>query len=125
MPKSKPKSKFDVYVGERIREARIAKKMSQTELGGLLGVSFQQVQKYETGRNRINMARVELLVSALNRPLSYFFSNVTDVRATANPILSGFIASSEGYDIANTWPHIPKKRRRVLLELIHELTEET
>lgn len=68
----------DVHVGKRIREARIAKGMSQTELGRLLDVSFQQIQKYEKGTNRLGASRLWALATALNLPLPYFFDGLGD-----------------------------------------------
>ena len=67
----------DVHVGKRIREARIAKGLSQTELGKLLGVSFQQIQKYEKGTNRLGASRLWALATSLNLPVPYFFEGLS------------------------------------------------
>jgi transcriptional regulator with XRE-family HTH domain len=114
---------FDRYVGERIREARHGCKMSQTELGKLLGVSFQQVQKYETGANRAPSARLERMVTALNRPLMFFFPNPTDVRTTADPIVSALFSSSTGLELATKFPRLRRSQQRVVLKLMDELLE--
>lgn len=66
----------DVYVGRRVREARVAKGMSQTDLGDQLSVSFQQVQKYEKGTNRIGASRLLQTAQALNVPVEYFFDGI-------------------------------------------------
>jgi len=122
----KPKvTAFDQYVGERIREARLGIKMSQKDLGELLGVSFQQIQKYETGANRVSGARFELLVTALRRPLTYFFPNGTDVRATADPIMSQFISSKRGLEMAKKFPRLGNAAQGVVMRVVDEfLTKE-
>ena len=103
----------DRYVGERIREARIANDMTQTALGELMGVSFQQIQKYEKGRDRVN--------GALNRPLTYFFPNVTDVRSNADPVVSAMMQTREGQDMAASWSRLDPANRRRVLEITKEL----
>ncbi|HXZ07330.1 MAG TPA: helix-turn-helix transcriptional regulator [Paraburkholderia sp.] len=69
--KAKSTTPHDVEVGQRIRARRMAKGMSQTELGNLLGVTFQQVQKYERGASRVSAGRLPSL--ALRVAVSYFF----------------------------------------------------
>lgn len=66
----------DVHVGRKVRDARVAKGMSQTELGNLLGVSFQQVQKYEKGTNRLGASRLWATAIALDLPIPYFFEGL-------------------------------------------------
>jgi DNA-binding XRE family transcriptional regulator len=60
----------DRYIGARMRERRFAIQMSQAQLGRELGVSFQQIQKYETGKNRVSAARLFMICKTLNVPLS-------------------------------------------------------
>jgi transcriptional regulator with XRE-family HTH domain len=62
----------DAKLGERIRTRRTVGGMSQSELGEALGVSFQQVQKYEKGTNRVSAVRLEQIAAALNESMSYF-----------------------------------------------------
>jgi transcriptional regulator with XRE-family HTH domain len=114
----------DVYMGERIREARIALRMTQKEVAGLLGTSYQQLQKYESGQNRITSARVGQLVSVLRRPLTYFFPNATDVRARAEPGMSRFVSTPEGHLIAECWDQIEPPIRRSIVDLITRLAKE-
>lgn len=66
----------DIHVGRRVREARSAKGLSQEKLGNLLGISFQQVQKYEKGTNRIGASRLWGLSNALEVPVAYFFDGL-------------------------------------------------
>lgn len=68
---------IDVTVGARITSLRLAKGMTQTDLATLIGVSFQQVQKYERGSNRVSASRLWRTAEALNVPMTYFFDGVT------------------------------------------------
>jgi transcriptional regulator with XRE-family HTH domain len=66
--------KHDVELGKRIRLRRVEQHISQTELGDKLGVSFQQVQKYEKGVNRVGAARLQQIATALDVPITFFYS---------------------------------------------------
>jgi transcriptional regulator with XRE-family HTH domain len=114
----------DRQIGERIREARIACGMSQGALGDLIGVSYQQVQKYESGHNRINGARIGNLVTALNRPLAYFFPDATDVRFAPDPSISALLQTKEGLTLARAFSRITAlPDRRMVVELASRLAE--
>ena len=63
---------FDVYVGSRIRLARLEARLNQTELANMLEITFQQVQKYEKGTNRTSCSRLYEISKALNKPLAFF-----------------------------------------------------
>ena len=65
--------KHDVELGKRIRLRRVELKISQSELADQLGVTFQQVQKYEKGVNRVGAARLQLVATALDVPVTFFF----------------------------------------------------
>jgi transcriptional regulator with XRE-family HTH domain len=67
----------DVHVGQRIREARLAKGMTQTDLGNSLGISFQQVQKYEKGTNRVGSSRLWEVCKVLDQPITFFFEGLS------------------------------------------------
>ena len=66
-------SKYDHELGKRIRLRRVEQKLSQSDLADRLGVSFQQVQKYEKGVNRVGAARLQLVATALDVPVTLFF----------------------------------------------------
>ncbi len=66
----------DEHVGERIRVRRMLMGMNQEKLGDALGLSFQQVQKYEKGANRVSASRLVQFAKILNVPVPYFFDNV-------------------------------------------------
>ncbi|KAA6204359.1 MAG: helix-turn-helix domain-containing protein [Candidatus Tokpelaia sp.] len=66
---------IDIYVGGRIRLQRNLKNMTQQQLGEQLGVTFQQIQKYEKGTNRVGASRLQAISEILEAPVSFFFSN--------------------------------------------------
>ena len=68
--------KHDVELGRRLRLRRVEQKMSQDELAKKLGVSFQQVQKYEKGANRVGASRLQHIATALDVPVTFFFDDV-------------------------------------------------
>jgi transcriptional regulator with XRE-family HTH domain len=120
---SKASTQADRYFGERIREARIAAKMSQHELAQLLGISYQQVQKYEAGTNRVNGGRINLLVTALNRPITFFLPEITDVRAQADPMMTKFLSSREGLEIATSFPRLSPAWQGFIVKLVRLASE--
>jgi transcriptional regulator with XRE-family HTH domain len=72
----------DSLVGGRIRLLRKRRKMSQSELGNALGVTFQQIQKYESGKNRVGASRLHLVATALNVPISELFDGASETTRT-------------------------------------------
>ena len=71
--KQRSAGKPDIELGKRIRLRRVEQKISQAELGDKLGVSFQQVQKYEKGVNRVGAARLQSIATALDVPVTFFY----------------------------------------------------
>ena len=67
--------KYDIELGRRLRLRRVEQKMSQSELADKLGVTFQQVQKYEKGVNRIGASRLQHIATALDAPVTFFFDD--------------------------------------------------
>src|ERR1041385_7005318 len=63
----------DIEIGQKIRALRVAKEVSQTELGKALGVTFQQVQKYEKGANRVSAGRLQKIAELLETPITFFY----------------------------------------------------
>ena len=68
-------SKYDHELGKRIRLRRVEQKLSQSDLADRLGVSFQQVQKYEKGVNRVGASRLQQIATALDVPVTFFFDD--------------------------------------------------
>jgi len=67
-------TEFDRLIGQRLRKLRLAKGLTQDGLGKRIGISFQQIQKYENGSNRISASRLNEIASSLDVPVTYFFS---------------------------------------------------
>ncbi len=84
MPSGKP-NPVDVHVGGRVRLRRTLLGMSQEKLGEAIGLTFQQVQKYERGANRIGASRLWDLSRVLDCPMSYFFEEMDATTASASP----------------------------------------
>ncbi len=76
----------DVHVGRRLRQARFLAGMSQEELGAGIGVSFQAVQKYEHGENRLSASRLFKAAQLLERPVSFFFEELSDKAGTSEAV---------------------------------------
>jgi transcriptional regulator with XRE-family HTH domain len=78
---------IDLLVGSRIRRFRKGRKMSQAQLGKKLGVTFQQVQKYENGKNRVGASRLQMISTALDVPVGQFFTDDAGTsRTSAKPL---------------------------------------
>jgi transcriptional regulator with XRE-family HTH domain len=90
LPRTERDRSVDAHVGSRIRLKRTIQGMTQTELGKAVGVTFQQMQKYETGANRVSASKLWALSGVLNVPVSYFFDGLADadVPAGVDPSVS-------------------------------------
>lgn len=126
----------DVHVGSRVRYRRMIIGMSQEKLGEKMNLTFQQIQKYEKGTNRIGASRLFQLSKILDVPVGYFFEDAFANSAPANALqglhepeqegfLLEFLNSREGLDLNKAFAKIqdPKVRRRVI-ELVRALSEE-
>lgn len=124
-------SAVDRRIGQKVRTRRLEVSMSQERLAELLGVTFQQVQKYEKGVNRIAASRLFQIATSLNVPVAHFFEGLSPARAgkvaeePAESFLYETISTPEGLQLVSMFASIknPKVRRRVL-ELVRALTEE-
>ena len=111
----------DVYVGNKVRIRRKMLGMSQEKLSKQLGISFQQVQKYENGANRIGASRLQAISQILEMPISYFFPQETAAAGgmgenAQSDYVSDFMMSSEGIELNRAFAQIkdPKLRRKVI-----------
>jgi transcriptional regulator with XRE-family HTH domain len=115
---------IDKHVGSRVRMRRMMISMSQEKLGERLGITFQQVQKYEKGTNRIGASRMHQIANILGVPVSFFYEGAPGADAAAagfadsgNPTyLSDFLATSEGHALSKAFMKVsdPKVRRRIV-----------
>ena len=90
-------SPIDVHVGSRIRLRRTLMGMSQERLGEALGLTFQQVQKYERGVNRVGASRLYDLSRVLDVPIAFFFDDMPDQRPNGAIGVAGFAERPDGY----------------------------
>src|SRR6201995_3887173 len=130
----KQASPIDVQVGNRVRLRRMLIGMSQEKLGEMLGLTFQQVQKYEKGVNRIGAGRLFQVAHILNVPIDYFYEGVVNGSSEAAPGFSEpgggsppvmeFLSSGEGLQLTLAFMKIkdPKVRKRVL-DLVKSLSD--
>lgn len=119
---------IDVHVGLQVRLRRKELKISQEKLAEALGLTFQQVQKYERGANRISASKLYEISQALNVPIGWFFEGLarTDGADDADdkPFVHGLLSSQEGLDLANLFPKVqPRRVRRRLVELVRAMVE--
>ena len=130
-PGPRSASPVDLHVGTRIRMRRQLMNMSQEKLGNSLGVTFQQVQKYERGTNRVGASRLWDISRILDVPISFFYDGLDNdfeyVQAAEGdqmPIVYDFINSSDGVALAKAVSKIKNKAvRRQILELARSLAD--
>lgn len=124
---------IDATIGGRLRARRMLVGMSQGKLGEALGVSFQQIQKYEKGVNRISLSHAKLLAQALQVTPAYFLEGIASTvsdsvdRSAANGAteIIEFLSSSEGVRLNRSFARISNPRvRKRLADLVASLAEE-
>jgi transcriptional regulator with XRE-family HTH domain len=121
---------IDKHVGSRVRMRRMMLAMSQEKLGDALGLTFQQVQKYEKGTNRIGASRLQQIANILQVPVEFFFEGAPNLQALgpgakdapSTAYVSDFLATSEGLSLTKAFTRIkePKLRRRIV-DLVEEI----
>ena len=121
---------IDQHVGSRVRMRRLMLAMSQEKLGFALGLTFQQVQKYEKGMNRIGASRLQQISHILQVPVAFFFEGAADVlapqgsgSALSMAEIDDFISDSEGLRLIGAFMRIDNAalRRRIVM-LVQEIT---
>lgn len=113
----------DVHVGKRVRHRRWMLGLTQQQLADKVGVRFQQIQKYETGANRVSASRLWDIAVVLGVPASFFFEGLaasTDV-ATVQDILTD---KKEAQQLVRAYYALPETQRRCLFDLVKVLAEE-
>ncbi|MFP4043968.1 MAG: helix-turn-helix domain-containing protein [Rhodosalinus sp.] len=115
---------IDIEVGRRIRERRTTLGMSQTELGRLAGVKFQQIQKYETGANRVSASRLYTIAAALGVPVSHFFERVP---AGDAPLPSGpgeeLLQDARAVRLVRNYMRLPDDQKKVVLDMVMSMSK--
>ncbi len=119
----------DVHVGKRIRHRRWLVGMTQQQLAEHVGIKFQQIQKYETGANRVSASRLWDIADALEVPVSFFFEGIeseqeTEETAAATPAMpADILGDKEALDLVRSYYAIPENQRRRLFELARVLSD--
>ena len=116
------KHPVDVHVGQRVRQRRWMVGMTQQQLGNKVGIKFQQIQKYETGTNRVSASRLWDIAAALDVPVSFFFEGLNHEQlgiAGHGDILT----DKEALELVRAYYSIPETQRRRLFDLARVLSE--
>lgn len=127
--KQRSAGKPDIELGKRIRLRRVEQRISQAELGDQLGVSFQQVQKYEKGTNRVGASRIQQISEILRVPVSFLFeggprgtANAEDFSEGTSPAYVSDLATSEGLALTRAFTRISDaKLRRSIVEMVEQI----
>jgi transcriptional regulator with XRE-family HTH domain len=132
MTRQKSPNPTDKHVGTRVRMRRMMLGMSQTALGDALDITFQQVQKYEKGTNRISASRLQQICHTLQVPVPFFFEGLPDAPApvsdpkeqhAANQCMD-FMATRDGLALAKAFMRIANvEMRRRIVSLVEEIEE--
>lgn len=119
--------KVDVHVGKRIRQRRWLAGMTQQRLAELVGIKFQQIQKYETGANRVSASRLWDISDALDVQVVFFFDGLDQPDgpdpAQDSPIPLDLSSDKEAMDLIRSYYAIPQDQRRRLFELARVLSD--
>lgn len=130
MPKTP--NPIDKHVGSRVRMRRVLVGLSQERLGESLGVTFQQVQKYEKGTNRIGASRLQQISHVLGVPVSFFFEDVPADAASPNGFgesassdyVVDFLSTSEGVALTRAFMRVRDARvRRRIVDLVSSIAD--
>ena len=115
----------DVHVGKRIRHRRWLVGMTQQQLAERVGIKFQQIQKYETGANRVSASRLWDISEALDVPVSFFFEGLAGVagQGGGDSVPADLMGDKEALDLVRSYYAIPENQRRRLLELARVLSD--
>ncbi|MEO1548926.1 MAG: helix-turn-helix transcriptional regulator [Pseudomonadota bacterium] len=124
------KHPVDVHVGKRIRHRRWMVGMTQQQLAEMVGIKFQQIQKYETGMNRVSASRLWDIAQTLDVSVGFFFEGLEDEQATdAAPAQDGLdargdlLADREALELVRSYYNIPETQRRRLFDLARVLSD--
>jgi len=126
---------IDKHVGSRVRMRRMMLGMSQEKLGDALELTFQQVQKYEKGTNRIGASRLQQISHILQVPVAFFFEGAPHLAGGPSPqgpenvpsptYVSDFLATSDGLSLTKAFMRIPDaKLRRRIVDLVQHIAGE-
>jgi transcriptional regulator with XRE-family HTH domain len=120
------KHPVDIHVGKRVRQRRWMVGVTQQQLAEAVGIKFQQIQKYETGMNRISASRLWDIADALDVPVAFFFEGLEEdeIASTDGQSIPGdLMADKEALELVRSYYAIPENQRRRLFELARVLSD--
>lgn len=118
------KHPVDAHVGKRIRHRRWMVGMTQQQLADRVGIKFQQIQKYETGMNRVSASRLWDIAEALEVPVAFFFEGLGETAsAEAGQVAGDMLADKEALELVRSYYAIPEAQRRRLFDLARVLSD--
>ena len=115
----------DVHVGRRIRHRRWLVGMTQQQLAQHVGIKFQQIQKYETGANRVSASRLWDISETLEVPISFFFEGLEREQArqsATDSVPPDLMGDKEALELIRSYYSIPENQRRRLFDLARVLS---
>ena len=118
------KHPVDVHVGKRIRQRRWMTGMTQQGLADAIGIKFQQVQKYETGMNRVSASRLWAIAHALDVSVSFFFDGLGRSEAEDEGDCADRIGDRDAAQLMRAYHAIPERQRRKLVDLARVMSDE-
>lgn len=116
------KHPVDVHVGKRVRHRRWMLGVTQQQLAERVGIKFQQIQKYETGMNRISASRLWDIAEALDVPISFFFDGLNEGEPTPE-VLGDLMSDKEALELVRSYYAIPEAQRKRLFDLARVLSD--
>ena len=121
------KHPVDVHVGQRVRRRRWLVGMTQQQLAEKVGIKFQQIQKYETGMNRVSASRLWDIAEVLEVPVSFFFEDINRESSSGNSssssVPSDIMGNKEAIELVRSYYAIPENQRRRLFDLARVLSD--
>lgn len=115
------KHPVDIHVGKRIRHRRWMVGMTQQQLAERVGIKFQQIQKYETGMNRVSASRLYEISGTLDVPVSHFFDGLDEAEVTTSE--QDMLSDKEAMELVRSYYAIPEAQRKRLFDLARVLSE--
>ncbi len=108
---------IDVHVGKRVRQRRTLLGMTTQQLGDSVGVTHQQIQKYETGTNRISVSRIWDIAAAMEVPVSFFFEGIDGQVPDTGEVRGDILNDKEALKLVRAYYAMPENQRSRLFDL--------
>ena len=117
------KHSVDIHVGKRIRHRRWMVGMTQQQLADAVGIKFQQIQKYETGMNRVSASRLWDIAQTLSVPIQFFFEGLDEGADAGAEMTPDLMSNREALELLRVYFSIPEAQRKRLFDLARALSD--